>query len=96
MLLALNMNKLERLTILWKLLYPTTCLRGTIMDRKNVPSATTWTSGALRLPTLARHQPITCLIQSLDRQLQRTDVQVVGGGRFFCLRWYRYCRVQAQ
>jgi len=35
--------------------------------------------GALRLPTLARHQPITSLIPSKGIQLQRTDVQ--GGCR---------------
>ena len=40
-------------------------------------------NGALRQPTLARHQPITCLIPSWGRQPQRTDVQVVVGGDFF-------------
>ena len=55
----------------------------TTIDRKKLPPCNHLDIGALRLPTLARHQPITCLIPSYGRQPQRTDVQVVAGGDFF-------------
>jgi len=52
----------------------------TVIDRRNVPPCNHLDIGALRLPTLARHQPITCHIPSEGRQPLRTDVQVVAGG----------------
>jgi len=59
-------------------------------QKKNVPSPSCSHLGvsASRLPTLARHQPITsspitCLIPSKGRQPQRIDVQVVAGGDVF-------------
>ena len=48
--------------------------------RQTLPPCNNLDTGALRLPTLDRQQPITCLMPSLGRQPQRTDVQLVAGG----------------
>jgi len=58
---------------------------GIIIDRKNVLPCNRLDIGALRLPTLAQHQPITSPILSQGRQPQRTDIQVFAGGRAFSL-----------